>query len=206
MIRKMENSDKEEPFDRKTTSPPIPLNSHDPRLSLRDPLPAPAVPPELQHTPPVQFESEPQTLSAFRANEGSAKRLQRLKHLFESIPLPDHEHYHPSTSTLDSRNDEPGKEDLKSQYAHELYKKCSGCSPSSSTILDDKAETAVRWTEFEKYAEEKEKELWRLFVELDVDGDMRLRQGEVKEACKRAGVVLKDGELGQFIDAVGGDG
>lgn len=195
-------------FDRSTPREPNPSTAHDPRVSLRSPpvAPPPALPPPprdaAQHEAPVQFESEPQTLSAFRANEGSAKRLERLRDLFDSLPVPDHAHQHPSASTLDDRP----IQDLKTQYAQELYKKCSGCSPSSSAVLDDKAETAVRWSEFEKYAEEKEKELWRLFVELDVDGDMRLRQGEVREACKRAGVVLKDGELNQFIDAVGGDG
>ena len=197
---------KAEAFDLTTSPSPKTSTSHDPRVSLRPSppaLPADPPPPPLAYADPVHFESEPQTLSAFRANEGDAKRLERLRDLFDSIPVP---HHHPSTSTLDSRGDEAGQEDLRTQYAQELYKKCSGCQPSSTAVLDTKAETAVRWTEFEKYAEEKEKELWRLFVELDVDGDMRLRQGEVREACKRAGVVLKDGELNQFIDAVGGDG
>jgi solute carrier family 25 phosphate transporter 23/24/25/41 len=64
------------------------------------------------------------------------------------------------------------------------------------------ASVAVRWTAFERYAEEKERELWRLFVELDVDGDMRLRKEEVREACKRAGVEVQDGTLEEFIRAV----
>ena len=78
-------------------------------------------------------------------------------------------------------------------YAKELWGKCSG---NALCLAEGKAAAAeakaVRWSAFEKYAEEKEKELWRLFVELDVDGDMRLRKEEVREACKRAGVEIKE--------------
>lgn len=41
-----------------------------------------------------------------------------------------------------------------------------------------------------------------MFVELDVDGDMRLRKVEVREACRRAGVEVKDAVLDDFIRAV----
>lgn len=96
-------------------------------------------------------------------------------------------------------------------YARELWGKCSGAS-NALCLTEGKdpkgaaAAKAVRWTAFEKYAEEKEKELWRLFVELDVDGDMRLRKPEVREACKRAGVEIKERTLDDFIRAVNKNG
>ncbi|KAK4695810.1 hypothetical protein P7C70_g8485, partial [Phenoliferia sp. Uapishka_3] len=61
---------------------------------------------------------------------------------------------------------------------------------------------AVRWSAFEKYAEEKEKELWRVFVEVDVDGDMRLKKDEVRQACKKAGLEVKEAMLDDFVRAV----
>lgn len=67
---------------------------------------------------------------------------------------------------------------------------------------------AARWNAFERYAEAKEKELWRVFVELDSDGDMRLRRTEVAEACRRAGIQVREATLDDFIRTVdkSGDG
>lgn len=207
-----------EAFELTTSAPPAPSVS-DPRLSLRPPSPHPT--PSLpEDVPPHQFEDEPQTLSAFRANEGTAKRLSRLRGLFDSIPIPSGSTgpSKPSTSalpTLPAQDEDARREELRKQYAQELYGKCSACNVRDQDEVQDvnwndkaakAAQTLERWTAFEKYAEEKEKELWRLFVELDVDGDMRLRREEVREACNRAGVEIKEGTLGEFIDAVGGDG
>ncbi|KPV72307.1 uncharacterized protein RHOBADRAFT_8137, partial [Rhodotorula graminis WP1] len=66
----------------------------------------------------------------------------------------------------------------------------------------------VRWKAFEQYADDKERELWRAFVDLDRDGDMRLRAGEVREACRRAGIEVKEQAIDDFVRAVdrNGDG
>lgn len=66
----------------------------------------------------------------------------------------------------------------------------------------------MRWKAFEQYAEEKERELWRAFVELDHDGDMRLRKDEVREACRRAGIDVREGAIDEFVRTVdrNGDG
>ncbi|SCV73638.1 BQ2448_6068 [Microbotryum intermedium] len=68
------------------------------------------------------------------------------------------------------------------------------------------ASAAARWSAFEKYAEEKEKELWKVFVEFDSDQDMKLRVPEVRQACKRAGLEIKDGILDDFMKTVDKDG
>ncbi|KDE06805.1 hypothetical protein, variant [Microbotryum lychnidis-dioicae p1A1 Lamole] len=68
------------------------------------------------------------------------------------------------------------------------------------------ASAAARWTAFEKYAEEKEKELWKVFVEFDSDRDMKLRVSEVRQACKRAGLEIMDGTLDDFMKTVDKDG
>lgn len=102
-------------------------------------------------------------------------------------------------------------------YAHELWGLCSKIPSSSSSTsgagvppLQPQSSSLnaapVRWSAFERYAEEKELELWRLFVELDVDHDMLLRKEEVKEACKRAGMKIKEGSVEEFIRAVDKDG
>lgn len=66
--------------------------------------------------------------------------------------------------------------------------------------------TASRWQAFEKYADLKERELWRAFCELDRDGDMRLRKSEVREACRRAGIELREDALDEFVRTVDRDG
>ena len=186
------------------TSSPPPPSPTDPRVSLR-PLPPPEDPPATSE--------EPQTLSAFHASEGPVQRLSRLRSLFESIPAPPPSPT-ASTSALPAEEGEKEEEERRREenrrvYAKELWGKCSG---NALCLAEGKAAAAeakaVRWSAFEKYAEEKEKELWRLFVELDVDGDMRLRKEEVREACKRAGVEIKERTLDDFIRAVdkNGDG
>ncbi|KAM0789974.1 hypothetical protein ACM66B_005307 [Microbotryomycetes sp. NB124-2] len=134
-----------------------------------------------------------------------------------------------------SSSDERQREADRSLYARELWGQCSSSSqsppPTSYSANDaDKpkvaasssssspasstppppaplSSVAARWTAFEKYADEKERELWRAFVEMDKDGDMRLRKDEVREACRRAGVqVTDDATIDEFIRNVSRDG
>ncbi|KAK4051774.1 hypothetical protein OIO90_004598 [Microbotryomycetes sp. JL221] len=85
----------------------------------------------------------------------------------------------------------------------------STATTSSTTPAAPLSSQAARWTAFERYADEKERELWRAFIEMDRDGDMRLRKDDVKQACKRAGVPVKDDSvIDEFIRNVdkNGDG
>ncbi|KAK4047617.1 hypothetical protein OIV83_005275 [Microbotryomycetes sp. JL201] len=134
----------------------------------------------------------------------------------------------PSTSTQ-SDSDERQREADRSLYARELWGQCSTsnvqshdstassntdkpntASMTSSTAVAGSAplsSVAARWTAFEKYADEKERELWRAFVEMDKDGDMRLRKDEVREACRRAGVqATDDATIDEFIRNVSRNG
>lgn len=155
-------------------APPPPLDS-----SARPPVP----PPELQG------------LSDFRASEGTANRRSKLRSLFDSIPIPG-----PTSdeSEVQAKDDEKSREENRKIYARELWGKCSGdsCGVGTSTVV---ADSELQWPAFKRYAEEKEHELWRLFVELNVDGNMRLRKEEVKEACKRAGIEVDRKVLDDFF-------
>ncbi|GAA6009677.1 uncharacterized protein JCM10292_003888 [Rhodotorula paludigena] len=226
-------------FDLYSTTPVAPPPpKDDPRVSLRnaDPLPPPysGIPPAAATA--ADFGDEPSTLSEFRESEGDARRLTRLRSLFESIPAPS-----PPTSPVASTSALPAEEPTEEQrcaqdrraYTRELWRKCgaavaasvapvvSPASPAaqsagtSSTTGSPETErqrqaalAAVRWKAFEQYAEEKERELWRAFCDLDRDGDMRLKRNEVREACKRAGIDVQERAIDEFIRAVdrNGDG
>ncbi|GAA5913797.1 hypothetical protein JCM6882_007702 [Rhodosporidiobolus microsporus] len=87
-------------------------------------------------------------------------------------------------------------------------------SSSPSPSLDAERQSALRalrWTAFQSYADEKEAELWSSFCALDQDGDHRIGVGEVREACRRAGIELPKGEEGErsvreFVRHVDRDG
>ncbi|KAM0749597.1 mitochondrial carrier [Meredithblackwellia eburnea MCA 4105] len=143
--------------------------------------------------------------------------------------LPDEGSLTPGTVADAAQEDERRREQQRKIYARELWRKCSGFTQDSQGqdggkpgVRSDEGSrresagsaftpggvrrsligpdaTAARWTAFELYAEEKERELWKVFVELDVDGDMKLKKEEVREACKRAGVEVKDSVLDAFI-------
>lgn len=218
-------------FSLTTSAPPsFVVSAGDPRVSLRTPPPSSPNDTDSESTAEGDNAGEPATLSEFRDAEDPAKRLSRLRRLFDTISMPSPSPPSspvPSTSALPEpeRDEERRLEADRKIYARELWRKCNGQpSPSGSAPCKDgllagdlredsrpatpsgastpAASAAVRWTAFERYADEKEKELWRVFVELDVDGDMRLRKEEVREACRRAGVQVKDSMLEEFIRAV----
>lgn len=183
------------------------------------------------------------TLSEFRESEGQARRLTRLRSVFDSLPPPAAAAAAapavPTTST--SNNDAPPRSDAteaercardQKAYLRELWGQCGsvepGPLPSTETAESEPAATAAapergqrpspqktkrtasttatRWKAFEQYAEAKERELWRAFCELDRDGDMRLRKPEVREACRRAGIDLREEALDEFVRTVDSDG
>lgn len=202
------------------TSHSPPHDISDPRLSLRA-----AADPSLLPSDGINQADDPngarsnRTINEFRKREGRTERTSRLRSLFNSIPLP-RSNPIASTSVLSSKSrpdEESRREEDRELYARELWHKCShstASSPcSSSTTLPsvsthpsatttETVEGDIRWEAFEKYAEEKESELFTLFVSLDKDGDMRLRKEDVQEACKRAGVILENETLDEFVRAL----
>ncbi|PWN93962.1 mitochondrial carrier [Acaromyces ingoldii] len=57
----------------------------------------------------------------------------------------------------------------------------------------------IEWEGFLRYAEQKERELYKIFVELDRNGDMRLDVSEINTALDRAGIGLHRAALEDFI-------
>ncbi|BGP41635.1 hypothetical protein JCM10449v2_005626 [Rhodotorula kratochvilovae] len=214
-------------FDLSTAAPiSDPPPKDDPRVSLRNPPP----PPPAARPADGAFDLEPSTLSEFRESEGTARRLSRLRSLFESIPAPSPPASPAaSTSTLPpeqqpQQTDEQRCAQDRRAYTRELWRQCGTAvaasvapAPTASTSSTGSPDlerqrqaalAAVRWKAFEQYAEEKERELWRAFCELDRDGDRRLRAEEVREACRRAGIDVKAGAIDEFVKTVdrNGDG
>ncbi|PWN20581.1 mitochondrial carrier [Microstroma glucosiphilum] len=80
-------------------------------------------------------------------------------------------------------------------------------SPNSETEkeeeLDEDGHYAralmIEWEGFLKYAETKERELYKIFCELDRNGDMRLDAAEVRQSLNRAGIDLPPASLEDFI-------
>mgnify|MGYP002717602125 CR=1 FL=1 len=162
------------------------------------------------------------TLSEYRASEGDARRLTRLRSLFDSLPPPNASGTTPDTDTntkAPSTTTTPDADQCardRKLYMRELWGQCgSSATPHQQTQTEQPKttprqpsppSTASRWQAFEKYADLKERELWRAFCELDRDGDMRLRKSEVREACRRAGIELREDALDEFVRTVDRDG
>lgn len=82
-------------------------------------------------------------------------------------------------------------------------------SPPSSDADRQSALRSLRWAAFERYAEAKEAELWKSFCEVDRDGNHRIGLSEVREACRRAGIEVRDQkQVEEFVLAMdrNGDG
>lgn len=155
------------------------------------------------------------TLSEYRASEGDARRLTRLRSLFDSLPPPNATPDAQAPSATTTADADQCARDRK-LYMRELWGQCGSSAPQPTNHQQTEHKTtprqpsppstASRWQAFEKYADLKERELWRAFCELDRDGDMRLRKSEVREACRRAGIELREDALDEFVRTVDRDG
>lgn len=85
-----------------------------------------------------------------------------------------------------SKGDEQGQSDSKQQ-------------PPASKEDEDAHRMMIEWEGFLKYAEIKERELYKIFSELDKNGDMRLDVSEIHLALDRAGINLSPPSLEDFI-------
>lgn len=156
--------------------------------------------------------TEPTTLSAFREREGSTQRQTRLQRLFESIKPPSMiTQAAPPPTPVEAAEDDADevaaeeeerkrREENRKIYARELWGKCTiGCEQATAAGQGGEKGKLTRWKSFERYAEEKERELWTVFRDFDVDGDMKLRTADMREACHRAGYDVKESTLQDFM-------
>ncbi|CAO1624430.1 unnamed protein product [Sympodiomycopsis kandeliae] len=72
-------------------------------------------------------------------------------------------------------------------------------STAESESEDGHQRTMIEWEGFLKYAELKERELYKIFAELDRNCDMRLDVAEIRTALDKAGIDLPPALLDDFI-------
>ncbi|CAG8440874.1 8052_t:CDS:2 [Acaulospora morrowiae] len=125
--------------------------------------------------------------------EDEAQRTERIRKLFDGF---DYE----KTGFLTRKNIQRGLKRLKNhpvrdKYASELLEKC-----------DTSADGVVDFKEFKAFVEEKEKELLKLFLQIDGSRDMRLQPEELEVALKKAGINCTKADLEKFIRVMDEDG
>ncbi|CAO1632809.1 unnamed protein product [Parajaminaea phylloscopi] len=109
-----------------------------------------------------------------------------------------------------SRDRERERERERERQRQEGHGETSAKSNGSSnkaTATENQAESEeegtkrmmIEWEGFIKYAETKERELFKIFSELDRNGDMRLDVAEIRLALGKAGIELAPASLEDFI-------
>jgi solute carrier family 25 (mitochondrial phosphate transporter), member 23/24/25/41 len=115
--------------------------------------------------------------------ESETERVARIRKLFDELD-------YDKTGVLKRQNLLKGLNKLnnhpsKNIYASELLQKCD---VSSDGVVD--------FDEFRSFVEGKEKELLRLFLEIDKSNDMKLQPEELENALRKAGKqILTDNFL-----------
>lgn len=156
----------------------------------QDPPLLPPVRGDPQPDPPL-----PDSLQKFRILEGKQQRESRLRLLWSAIveeataDADANTAQKPQgTATADAAanpTEEERARKLKDLYRNELYRRCSTTDPTKPS-----SSKPVEWSEFIKYADEKEEELFRVFHdELDLDGNGRLDATELRAALAKAGML-----------------
>ncbi|KAL4241926.1 mitochondrial carrier family protein [Abortiporus biennis] len=161
----------------------------------------PYVPP-LRSDPPT-YHPLPHSLVEFRRLEGRERREHNLRQLWLKLPkrngdpLEDTDELsaqHP-VSNERTLSQESAKK-LKRMYEDELVGRCG-----ARTLRRN-----IGWREFQKYAENKERELWHIFHDqLDLDGNGHLDAEELAIALKQAelaGISLSPTTLSEFMNAL----
>ncbi|CAG8477438.1 9759_t:CDS:2 [Diversispora eburnea] len=88
-----------------------------------------------------------------------------------------------------------GNHPSRNKYAAELLQK-----------IDTTSDGVIDLKEFKAFVEEKEKELWKLFIEIDNSHDMRLQPEELEIALKKSGINCTKPEIKKFIKTIDKDG
>jgi solute carrier family 25 phosphate transporter 23/24/25/41 len=109
-------------------------------------------------------------------SESEKERISRIRKLFNELD-------YDKTGVLKRQNILKGLNKLKNhpsknKYASELLQKCD---VSSDGVVD--------FEEFKTFVEEKEKELYKLFLEIDKSNDMKLQPEELEIALRKSGKV-----------------
>ncbi|CAJ0826113.1 2968_t:CDS:2 [Entrophospora sp. SA101] len=124
--------------------------------------------------------------------ESQEEKLSRIRKLFQELD-------YDNTGFLDRENILKNYNKLKNhpfrdKYASELLEKCD---VSSDGIID--------FEEFKFFIEEKEKELWKLFLEIDKSRDMFLQPEELEVALTKAGIHCSMVDLKNLISLMDKD-
>ncbi|KZO93762.1 mitochondrial carrier [Calocera viscosa TUFC12733] len=141
----------------------------------------------------------PKSLPDFRQLESNQERTARLRALWLSLPkdLTDND------PTFGTKNGESSNayqpltreraQRLRDLYERELARECNGHGwRFRNTVVD--------WDGFQKYVEEKEEELWKVFHnDLDLDGNGVLDSTELQHALINAGINLDANTMIDFI-------
>lgn len=153
------------------------------------------------------------------AEGGQARRLQRLKALWEKLPISPDSNASPTPLELNlSSSDvvgEPQGGGAARGGKHAAGVEGYGLTPQRAQMLleiyreelagrcstDPKGKSkAVDWDAFVRYADEKEKELWHIFHnELDLDGNGHLDAEEWATALRETGIELAPHTLNEFM-------
>ncbi|KAI0702892.1 mitochondrial carrier [Cytidiella melzeri] len=151
---------------------------------------------------PTSYQPIPHNLVEFRVQESRAGREKRLRRLWLSLPKN-------RTLTHDAGDDADVARTWTVEDEHSLTKESATRLQEmyqDELLLRFRGHTAgllnrdISWTEFEKYAEAKEAELWHIFHnELDLDGNGRLEADELYFALQKAGIHLEPTTLTEFM-------
>ncbi|KAI0773450.1 mitochondrial carrier [Irpex lacteus] len=157
--------------------------------------------PRLRSDPPP-YQPIPHNLLEFRAQEGKETREKRLKKLWQSLPKKQKRRH-------DAGEDDVVAKKWEVEDDHSLTKESAKRLQDmyhDELLLRFRGHTAgllnrdISWHEFEKYADTKEAELWRIFHdELDLDGNGHLEADELYFALQKAGINLDGTTLTEFM-------
>ncbi|KAH7914187.1 mitochondrial carrier [Hygrophoropsis aurantiaca] len=148
---------------------------------------------------PSPYHPLPHSLLEFREQEGKVRREHRLRELWNQLPKSQHD---PACVEV-VQAIQPGQaltrdraEEMKRVYEDELIGRCVGHAANERP-------NHIRWTEFRRYAESKEAELWSIFHdELDLDGNGHLDAEELSVALGKAGIRLLPTTLVDFMTSL----